>query len=61
LIVLAEHSEFLPRLAEDGTPGYFRRWIRGVRVEVMPGVSHMLHHERPAEVARLVEGFLLEE
>jgi pimeloyl-ACP methyl ester carboxylesterase len=61
LIVLAEHSEFLPRLGEDGTPDYFRRWIRGARVEVMSGVSHMLHHERPAEVARLVEGFLLEE
>lgn len=61
LLVLAEHSEFLPRLGEDGTPDYFRRWIPGVRVEFLAGVGHMLHHERPAETARLVEGFLLEE
>ena len=61
LLVLAEHSEFLPRLGEDGTPGYFRRWIPGVRVEVMAGVGHMLHHEQPAAAARLVEDFLLEE
>lgn len=60
LLVLAEHSEFLPRLGEDGTPEYFRRWIPGVRVEVMADVSHMLHHERPADVARLVEAFLLD-
>jgi pimeloyl-ACP methyl ester carboxylesterase len=61
LMVLAGRSEFLPRLGEDGTPDYFRRWIPGVRVEVLPELGHMLHHERPAEVARLVEEFLLEE
>ena len=61
MLVLAELSEFLPRLGEDGQPEAFRQWIPGLRVEVMPGVSHMLHHERPAAVARLVEGFLLEE
>ncbi len=61
LLVLAELSEFLPRLGEDGRPEAFRQWIAGLRVEVMAGVGHMLHHERPAEVARLVEGFLLEE
>ncbi len=61
LLVLAGLSEFLPRLGEDGTPDYFRRCIPGLRVEVMADVSHMLHHERPAEVARLVEAFLLEE
>jgi pimeloyl-ACP methyl ester carboxylesterase len=61
MLVLAEHSEFLPRLGADGTPDYFRRWIPGLRLTIMPGVGHMLHHERPAEVARLVESFLLEE
>lgn len=60
MMVLAEQSEFLPRLGEDGTPDYFRRCIPGVRIELMRGVSHMLHHERPADVARLVEGFLFE-
>jgi pimeloyl-ACP methyl ester carboxylesterase len=61
MLVLAELSEFLPRLGEDGRPEAFRRSIPGLRVEVMAGVSHMLHHERPSEVARLVEDFLLEE
>jgi pimeloyl-ACP methyl ester carboxylesterase len=29
-----------------------------VRVEVLAGVGHMLHHEAPAAVARLIEEFL---
>jgi len=60
LLVLAERSEFLPRLGEDGTAERFRARIPGVRIEVVAGAGHMLHHEQPAEVAGLVERFLLE-
>ena len=61
LLVLGGQSEFLPRLGADGGEEYFRRWIPGVRVEFLEDAGHMLHHERPAAVARLVEAFLLEE
>jgi pimeloyl-ACP methyl ester carboxylesterase len=29
-----------------------------VRIETIAGAGHMLHHERPEEVARLIEEFL---
>lgn len=61
MLVLAGQSEFLPRLGEDGSEASFRASIPGVRIERVEGAGHMLHHEQPAPVARLVEGFLLEE
>jgi len=32
--------------------------IRDLRIETIVGAGHMLHHERPEEVARLIEEFL---
>ncbi len=61
MLVLAGRSEFLPRLGEDGSEASFRANIPGVRIECVEGAGHMLHHEQPASVARIVEGFLLEE
>ena len=61
LLVLAEHSEFLPRLGEDGTVAQFRRHIPGVVIEQLAGAGHMLHHEQPGAVAALIESFLREE
>lgn len=58
LLVLAGRSEFLPRLGEDGTEAGFRASIPGLRLEVLESAGHMLHHEQPEEVARLVESFL---
>ena len=36
-------------------------FFRNLRVEVIPDATHMLHHEYPEELARLIEPFLLEE
>lgn len=58
MLVLAGQSEFLPRLGADGVAERFRETIPGLRVEVVPGAGHMLHHEQPAAVAQLLEPFL---
>jgi pimeloyl-ACP methyl ester carboxylesterase len=58
LLVLAGRSEMLPRLGEDGTEAGFRAAIPGVHIEVLETAGHMLHHEQPEALARVVETFL---
>lgn len=58
LLVLAGRSEMLPRLGEDGTEAGFRAAIPGVHIEVLETAGHMLHHEQPEALARVVEAFL---
>jgi pimeloyl-ACP methyl ester carboxylesterase len=58
LLLLAEHSEFLGRLGADGDAAALRARFPGARVAQVAGVGHMMHHERPEEVARLIEEFL---
>jgi pimeloyl-ACP methyl ester carboxylesterase len=35
-----------------------RAAFRNCRTEIIPGASHMLHHDHPAETAALIESFL---
>lgn len=58
LMLLAEHSEFLGRLGEDGSFERLRTRFPGGRIEMVEGAGHMMHHERPETVARLIESFL---
>ena len=58
LYVVAAQSEFLPRLGDDGRPENMARIIRRLEPCVIQDASHMLHHERPAELAREIEAFL---
>ncbi len=60
LLVLAGKSEMLARLGDDGSNERFRATVRNLRIEVMQDLGHMFHHEAPAEVAAVVEAFLLE-
>lgn len=60
LLVLAGQSEYLPRLGGDGEHERFKGAIAHLRLEVLPNVGHMMHHEDPVSVARLVEAFLIE-
>lgn len=60
LLVLAEHSELLPRLGPDGTVARFRETVPDLRIEVLAGAGHMLHHEQPEAVARVLEDFIRE-
>ena len=58
MLVLGEQSEFLPKLGSDGLAASFRESIPGVRIELLPGAGHMLHHEQPEAVAALLEDFI---
>lgn len=61
LLLLGEHSEIRGRLGSDVTDDRLRELFQGLRIETVAGAGHMLHHERPAEAARLIEEFLGEE
>ena len=58
LYVIAEQSEFLPRLGEDGRPENVARSIARLEPCTIPGAGHMVHHEQPALLAAEIEGFL---
>jgi pimeloyl-ACP methyl ester carboxylesterase len=58
LYVVAEQSDFLPRLGEDGKPEHMARLIRRLEPCVIPEASHMVHHERPELLAQQIEAFL---
>lgn len=59
LLLLGEQSELRPRLGPDGTDAHLHELFRDLRIETIAGAGHMLHHERPEEVARLIEEFLV--
>jgi pimeloyl-ACP methyl ester carboxylesterase len=58
LMVFGGKSDLAARLGVEGGEAAFRASIPGVRVEVLADAGHMLHHEEPANVARLIEEFL---
>ena len=58
LYVIAEQSDFLPRLGADGEPENMARLIRRLEPCVIPDASHMVHHERPGELALAIAAFL---
>jgi pimeloyl-ACP methyl ester carboxylesterase len=61
LLLLAGDSNLAQHFpAEDALAGIAAH-IPGLRIETVADAGHMLHHEQPAEVARLVEAFLMEE
>ena len=58
LMVFGGKSDLAARLGTEGGEAAFRGSIPDVRVEVLADAGHMLHHDEPAAVARLIEGFL---
>jgi pimeloyl-ACP methyl ester carboxylesterase len=58
LYVVAEQSDFLTRLGEDGRPDTMARLIRGLEPCLIPDAGHMVHHEQPERLAHAIEGFL---
>jgi len=58
LLVVGSESELLARLAPEGGVESFRPLVRDLRVETVAGAGHMLHHEEPRAVARLIETFV---
>jgi len=55
---VAEQSDFLARLGEDGTPQNMARIIGGLVPCLIPDAGHMVHHEQPERLAREIEAFL---
>jgi len=58
LYVVAEQSDFLPRLGEDGRPENMARIIPRLEPCVIAAAGHMVHHEQPERLAREIEAFL---
>jgi pimeloyl-ACP methyl ester carboxylesterase len=58
LLLLGAQSEFRSRLGPDGTDEHFCELFGDLRIETITDAGHMLHHEQPVQVARLIEQFL---
>ena len=58
LLVIGAVSDLLTRLGAEGGPDMFKPLIRELSIEILAGAGHMLHHEEPRAVARLIENFL---
>jgi pimeloyl-ACP methyl ester carboxylesterase len=57
LFVVGGESELLSRLAPEGGIDSFRSLIRELEIRTVAGAGHMLHHDDPRAVARLIEAF----
>lgn len=58
LLVLGDQSELVARLGMEGGVETFRPLVPKLRIETVAGAGHMLHHEEPRAVARLIETFV---
>jgi pimeloyl-ACP methyl ester carboxylesterase len=58
LYVVASDSDFLARLGEDGRPESLAQHVRRLESCVIGDASHMVHHERPEQLAAEIEAFL---
>jgi pimeloyl-ACP methyl ester carboxylesterase len=58
LYVAGAESEFMQRLGGAADPQAMRAHIARLEPRVVPGSGHMLHHDQPEAVARLIEDFL---
>ena len=58
LLVFGGQSELRAAVGADGTDEYFRSIYAQLQIATLPKAGHMMHHEDPAAVARLIEGFL---
>ncbi len=57
LLVVGGASELLPRLAPEGGVESLKAIVPGLVIEQVAGAGHMLHHEAPRVIARLIERF----
>jgi pimeloyl-ACP methyl ester carboxylesterase len=58
LLVVGGESELPSRIGPEGGVDAFRALVRELAIEKVAGAGHMLHHEAPRAVARLVEAFV---
>lgn len=58
LLVIGAETELKARFGTAGGEALFRGLVQQLTVETVARAGHMLHHEQPRAVARLIEGFL---
>jgi pimeloyl-ACP methyl ester carboxylesterase len=58
LLVVGAQSDLVGRLGGEGGVEMFRPLLRDLQVEQVAGAGHMLHHDEPRAIARLIESFL---
>ena len=58
LFVTGGESELVKRMGDEVSEPRLRRIFRSVTPVTLPGAGHMLHHEQPEAVARLIDAFL---
>lgn len=58
LFVVGGDSEFAKRMSAEISEPRLKGIFRNVTPVAIEGAGHMLHHERPREIADLIEGFL---
>ena len=58
LLVVGTESELVARLLPEGGPESFLSCVRRLKIERVADAGHMLHHEAPRAIARLIEAFV---
>jgi pimeloyl-ACP methyl ester carboxylesterase len=58
LLVVGAQSDLVARLGGEGGVAMFRPLVRVLSIEQVTGAGHMLHHEEPRAIARLIESFV---
>jgi pimeloyl-ACP methyl ester carboxylesterase len=58
LMVFGAESELRKRMGADASDEFFQSVFRNLRIATVPGVGHMMHHEDPDAVARLILDFV---
>jgi pimeloyl-ACP methyl ester carboxylesterase len=57
LLVLGGVSDIRRALGAEGEPSAYEGRYPGWSVQTMPEAGHMMHHEQPEELARIIESF----
>ena len=57
LFVVGSLSDVAKRLAAPNAESHFRQQFRDLSMVTLPETGHMMHHEKPEEIAALVERF----
>jgi pimeloyl-ACP methyl ester carboxylesterase len=58
LMVFGAESELRKRMGADASDEFFSAVFRNLRIATLPDVGHMMHHEDPDAVARLILDFV---
>ena len=58
LLILGDDSDYRAKLGAEGTDAGFKKSFPRIEIARIAGAGHMLHIEKPEEVAPLIEEFL---